>query len=266
VQGIGVDGRARRVHEEEAVHVEVRAKAHWRRGAQPAGEIHPIDAMSLQFGQTKSVAPMSQSRRHAKVLQTMSRQSEQARVAAVGGRHARYRGIGGSNHLHGRAIHMAYGVCPRPHIGGRGDASSSRGSTGPRDAILPGAAGAWGRPTCALPAVTGTRGRGGGLMQLLLVAEKQVTTGEATGAFGALERLLFCMRPLVALEMLQTSERPLAGAADMGTRLVGLGRGEGGRSLGVDHDGRGFLRERRIVSSDVASAQSRGREYWKTKL
>ena len=74
-------------------------------------------------------------------------------------------------------------------------------------------------------------------MQLLLVAQEQVTASKAPCAFGTLEWFLLGVRPLMSLEMLQAGERALASAADVGARFIGLGRREGSGGLGVDHDG-----------------------------
>lgn len=52
-------------------------------------------------------------------------------------------------------------------------------------------------------------------MQFLLMAEEEVTTSEAASTFGAFERLLFRMRPLVAFEMFQAVESLPTGATDV---------------------------------------------------
>jgi hypothetical protein len=44
-------------------------------------------------------------------------------------------------------------------------------------------------------------------MEFLLVTEQEVTAGKAAGAFGAFKWLLFRVRPLMSLEMLQTRKR-----------------------------------------------------------
>lgn len=59
-------------------------------------------------------------------------------------------------------------------------------------------------------------------MELLLVTKQEVAPGKAPGAFGTFERLLLCVRPFMALEVLETGERARAGTADVGSRLVGL--------------------------------------------
>lgn len=61
-------------------------------------------------------------------------------------------------------------------------------------------------------------------MQLLLMTEQQVAARKASCAVRALERLLLCMRALVALQMLQPGKGATASGADMGPRLVCLGR------------------------------------------
>lgn len=68
-------------------------------------------------------------------------------------------------------------------------------------------------------------------MELLLVAQQQVSAGKASRALGALEGLLLGVGALVTLQMLETCEGPLAGGADMRSGLIGLGQREGaGRS------------------------------------
>lgn len=70
-------------------------------------------------------------------------------------------------------------------------------------------------------------------MELLLVAQEQISPREAARALGAFERLLLCVRALVALQMLEPRKRARACRADVWPRLVGLGWGESSRSLGV---------------------------------
>lgn len=130
---------------------------------------------------------------------------------------------------------MADGVCPGPHRGG----ASIRSSIGARDAVLADSAGPWCGPASTFPTVARTRRRRGRLMKFLLVPQEQITASKAPRALGAFERLLLGMRPLVALQMFQTSKRALAGAANVWARLVRLGRRESGGRLGVDGDGRG---------------------------
>jgi len=69
-------------------------------------------------------------------------------------------------------------------------------------------------------------------MQLLLVAEQQIPSGETPGTLGALERLLFGVRAFVALKMLEARERSSAGSTNVRTRLFGLG------NLGASSQGR----------------------------
>ena len=75
-------------------------------------------------------------------------------------------------------------------------------------------------------------------MQLLLMAQKQVSPGEAARALWAFEGLLLGVGALMALQMLQTGEGALACAAYVWARLVGLGRGKGrvcgGGGVGFD--------------------------------
>ena len=59
-------------------------------------------------------------------------------------------------------------------------------------------------------------------MKLLLVSKKQITPGKASRAFRALEWLLLCVGTLVALEMLQASERTTASTTHVRSRFIGL--------------------------------------------
>lgn len=72
----------------------------------------------------------------------------------------------------------------------------------------------------------GTRPRtaagGGGHMQLLLVAEEEIASGEAPRAFRAFEGLLLGVGSLVAFEMLEAREGSLARTANVWPRLVRL--------------------------------------------
>ena len=116
---------------------------------------------------------------------------------------------------------------------GIGPGSYRAGSAG--NGILPDTVGprrASGNPssTSALSAaIPGTRGWGSCHVQFLLVAEKKIAAGKATRTVGALKGLLFGMRPLMALQVLQPGERPTTGGADMGPGLVSLG----GRNIPV---------------------------------
>lgn len=199
--------------------------------------------MGLQLGQAMGHAAMAHDGGHAseRKVHGLQGQADKALVAAVmGGRHVLtpgYGSVGGSNHLHVVRIDMADGVGARPHgaIVGSGGGSSSSGSIGAGDAVLPrtalGGSGAAG----ALPAVPGAGRRGGGLMELLLVAQQQVSAGKASAALGALEGLLLGVGALVTLQMLEAGEGALTGGADMRTGLIGLGQREGGGR----RDGRG---------------------------
>lgn len=125
---------------------------------------------------------------------------------------------------------MTYSICSRPHLR-VGLASAPDAGAG--NAILASSLGGCytaGRfSTVARPC----RGRRG-LVQLLLVPEKQISTGEAAGALGALERFFFGMRTLVAFQVLETGKGTLARRADVGSWLIGFWCGKGGRRLGVD--------------------------------
>ena len=116
---------------------------------------------------------------------------------------------------------------------GIGPGSYRAGSAG--NGILPDTVGsrcASGNPssTSALSAaIPGTRGWGSCHVQFLLVAEKKIAAGKATRTVGALKGLLFGMRPLMALQVLQPGERPTTGGADMGPGFVSLG----GRNISV---------------------------------
>jgi hypothetical protein len=81
-------------------------------------------------------------------------------------------------------------------------------------------------------------------MQLLLVAQKQISPGETSGAIGALKGFLLGVRALMALQMLEAGKRAGACCADVRPRLlclwrryslsgvvIGVGYGGGGRLL-----------------------------------
>ena len=116
---------------------------------------------------------------------------------------------------------------------GVGPGSYRAGSAG--NGILPDTVGprrASGNPssTSALSAaIPGTRGWGSCHVQFLLMAEKKIAASKATRTVGALKGLLFGMRPLMALQVLQPGERSTTGGADMGPGLVSLG----GRNIPV---------------------------------
>jgi hypothetical protein len=76
-------------------------------------------------------------------------------------------------------------------------------------------------------------------VELLLVTQQQVSAGEASRAFGALEGLLLCVGALVAFQVLEAGKGALAGCADVRAGLIGLWWGEGGGSFCVDGDGGG---------------------------
>jgi hypothetical protein len=67
--------------------------------------------------------------------------------------------------------------------------------------------------------------------------QQQISAGKAPGALWALERLLLCVGALVALQVLQAGKRPCTGAADVRSRLVGLGRRKGGGRFRVHRNG-----------------------------
>lgn len=70
-------------------------------------------------------------------------------------------------------------------------------------------------------------------MQLLLVPQKEITSGKASLAFGTLKRLLLGVGPLVALQMLQSGEGALASSAYMWPGLVCLRRRKLIRGFGI---------------------------------
>lgn len=61
-------------------------------------------------------------------------------------------------------------------------------------------------------------------MKLLLMPQKQITSGKASCTFRALERLLFCVRPLMPLQMFQSSEGTSTSSTNVRPRFVGLWR------------------------------------------
>lgn len=74
-------------------------------------------------------------------------------------------------------------------------------------------------------------------MQLLLVAKQQIAAREAASAVGAFKRLLFRVGTLMALQVLQSRKGATASSANMGPRLVGLGRWDvpiRGLAIGLD--------------------------------
>ena len=134
---------------------------------------------------------------------------------------------------------MADGVRPGPHRGSRTSGHGS--SSGACDAVFPNSASAACGTTSALSTIARTRRRCGRLVQLLLVSQKQIPSGKASRALWTFERLLFGVRALVTLQVLQAGKGALAGLADMRARLVGLGWWEvARRRLGVYRDRRSF--------------------------
>lgn len=119
---------------------------------------------------------------------------------------------------------MADGVGPGPYRAGSAGNGILPDTVGPRRAS--------GNPssTSALSAtIPRTRGWGSCHVQFLLMAEKKIAASKATRTVGALKGLLFGMRPLMALQVLQPGERPTTGGADMGPGFVSLG----GRNISV---------------------------------
>ena len=132
---------------------------------------------------------------------------------------------------------MGDGVGPgsRAHGGGStvSVAHGRRAGVGHRVFADP-AGGGWGNGARAFPA-RARAGAGAGRcrhVELLLMAEQEIAPSKAPSAFGAFERLLLCVGPLVTLQVLEAGERALTGVADMRSRFVGLrGRQAGlGRS------------------------------------
>jgi hypothetical protein len=165
----------------------------------------------------------------------MDWEADQARMPAVRGLRSRDGGVGSGQHLHRRSVNVAYGISTRPHgraRGGRG------GSIGSGDAVLSHSARTWCSTGSALTAITRARGRGGGLVEFLLVTQKEVPPSEASCTLWTFKGLLFCVRPLMALQMFQSSEWSQTCRADMRPRLVGLGWGESGRSFRIHSYGR----------------------------
>lgn len=144
------------------------------------------------------------------------------------------------HHLGMVHIYVTDCVGARPHA--RGSRASRAVDARAGDAVFPSSALAGGYTGRALTAVPGTRRRRCCLMELLLVAQEQVAPGKTSCAFGALERLLLGMRPLMSFQMLEPGERALAGCTNVRARLVGLGGREiGSWDLGcVDRDRRHY--------------------------
>lgn len=95
-------------------------------------------------------------------------------------------------------------------------------------------------------------------MELLLVAQEQISTGEASRALGAFEGLLLGVGPLMAFQMFQSCKRAMAGRADMRARLVSLGwRHDGGGLRCVHGDGRGCRQAVPLVSYGRSGGGSR---------
>jgi len=63
-------------------------------------------------------------------------------------------------------------------------------------------------------------------MQLLLVPEQQIATGETSRTLSAFEGLFFRVGPLMAFEMLQSCKSSLTSSAHMWSRFIRLWWGE----------------------------------------
>lgn len=128
-------------------------------------------------------------------------------------------------------IDVSDGVCPRTgsHSGCSAVAVADGRGGGVRHRVLADAAGAGGGGDRARALPAGTRSRaaagGGRHVELLLVAQQEVASGEASGAFRAFEGLLLGVGSFVTLKVLQACERALACLTDMWSRLVGLRSG-----------------------------------------
>ena len=146
-----------------------------------------------------------------------------------------HRRVGRRNHLHRALVNVTDSVGPGSHRSAR---SASSGGVG--DAVLACAA-LCRRAARRLAAVPRAGGRRRRLMELLLMAQQQIAAGEASCAFGALERLLLCVGAFMSLQMLEASKGSLASSAHVRSGLICLWRGEVGRRLGgVDRNGRGW--------------------------
>lgn len=116
----------------------------------------------------------------------------------------------------GRCTDVADRVGSRPH---RGGAVS--------DGVLAHAIGARTRTrsTRTLAAtVSGPRGWGCCHMQLLLVPQQQITSSEASCTVRAFKGLLFGVRALMTLQVLQSRKGATTSSTNMGSRLVCLWR------------------------------------------
>lgn len=170
------------------------------RCSQPAAEvIGEVGLRRLDLGQAMECSPLTHGSSHAGegMVETMNRETSKTGMTVVGGRHP----VGGGNslghELHRVLINMTYGVGPGAH--GVGRCIGARCSIG--HTILSGPALSGSGTTGRLASISWAGGRRRCLVKLLLVAEQQVTAGEASRTLRALERLLLGVGALMALEM-----------------------------------------------------------------
>jgi hypothetical protein len=147
--------------------------------------------------------------------------------------------VGCEEAVEGRGINMADCVGARPH----GGVEARRPPDAACNGVLADPGSAVGRQASrAFPTASAwPRGSGTLLVQLLLVSQEQVAPREASRALWAFERLLFGMRALVPLQMLEACKRALARPTHMGPRLVGFRRGKGSAVRGWGRVGFGGL-------------------------
>lgn len=204
MQGVRIDGRAGRRAEQQTLEVELglAEAGQSRRRAHASREVDVVEIVGFQFGKPMRHTTVSQSRGHAtvRVVHVVYWQPSQAGVAAVGGRRSRNRGVGSGQHLHRNSVDMAYGIGSWPHRRVRG--GGRRGTIGSSNAVLPHPTGAWRSTSGTLTAIAWARRRGGCLVELLLVAQQEISPSKASRTLWAFERLLLRVRPLVAFQML----------------------------------------------------------------
>jgi len=191
-------------------------------------------------------ATLTEDSRHAETMvKPMDGQARKAPMAVMrAGYTPSHLHVCSSHHLHGGAVNMADGI----------GAGAHRGSTGgahwvwANDAVLSGPLAGNGAAG-ALAAISRAGGGRRSLVQLLLVAQQEVSSRKASCALGALEELFLGMRTLVPLQVLQPSKGPLAGRANMRARLVGLRGREVGCGLRIDGNGSSCKFKRHIQSA-----------------